>query len=223
MAAEGSDGSDLSNGDGSDAPADGRESLDVPEWVSELRRLYVEPKTRAKLRQEGAIAPQKRKLGLPGLRGSRRSGDGNGGDRAGGAHSTRSHAEQTDATEQAPPAPSEPIFTSTAAVPPPAVPPAELDAVHDGGSADGGSDTSDGQPQPIVEEQVGAWLNSYLVATGHAADDADAGAPAEDRLSADAAVDSHPAVPASGPIPPTPTGGAADSEAILAAEVSQPS
>ena len=43
-----------------------RGSLDVPEWVSELRRLYVEPKTRAKLRQEGAIAPQKRKLGLPG-------------------------------------------------------------------------------------------------------------------------------------------------------------
>ena len=51
---------------------DDRGSLDVPEWVSELRRLYVEPKTRAELRQEGVIAPQKRRLGLPGGRGSRR-------------------------------------------------------------------------------------------------------------------------------------------------------
>ena len=49
-----------------DGGAEGRGALDVPEWVSELRRLYVEPKTRASLRQQGAIAPQKRKLGLPG-------------------------------------------------------------------------------------------------------------------------------------------------------------
>ncbi|HET7819883.1 MAG TPA: hypothetical protein VFL10_00005, partial [Ornithinibacter sp.] len=66
MAADGRDGS------AAEGTMDGRGSLDVPEWVSELRRLYVEPKTRAKLRQEGVIAPQKRRLGLPSGRGSRR-------------------------------------------------------------------------------------------------------------------------------------------------------
>ena len=55
-----------------DGGAEGRGALDVPEWVSELRRLYVEPKTRASLRQQGGISPQKRKLGLPGGRASRR-------------------------------------------------------------------------------------------------------------------------------------------------------
>ena len=44
------------------------EALDVAEWVSELRRLYVEPKTRAEVHQESAIAPLKRKLRLRGPR-----------------------------------------------------------------------------------------------------------------------------------------------------------
>ena len=52
-----------------DAPGD--ESLDVAEWVSELRRLYVEPKTRAELREEGAMAPLRRKLRLRGPRRAR--------------------------------------------------------------------------------------------------------------------------------------------------------
>ena len=158
---------------GTQQPDDATKSLDVPEWVSELRRLYVEPQTRAKLRQEGAIAPQKRKLGLPGLRGSRRSGDGNGDERAGGAHSARSHsepAEPTDVSQPAPTTPHEPIFTSIAAVPPGQVPPAQPDPAFDGDGV-AGSDPSTVEPQPMVEEQVGAWLNSYLVATGHAADD----------------------------------------------------
>jgi hypothetical protein len=214
-------GAEESGAAGTNQPDDAPKALDVPEWVSELRRLYVEPKTRAKLRQEGAIAPQRRKLGLPGLRGSRRSGDGNGGDRAVGAHSIPSAPDQTDAWEQAqpapaeqlPPAPAEPIFTSTAAVPPSPVPPVGPEAGR-GDSAGPRSDGSHGEPQPIVEEQVGAWLNSYLEATGHAADDPDtgAGAPAEHRPSAEAAVESQAALPAAGPTTPPTTPGAASSE-----------
>ena len=37
-----------------DGGAEGRGALDVPEWVSELRQLYVEPKTRASLRPQAA-------------------------------------------------------------------------------------------------------------------------------------------------------------------------
>ena len=93
---------------------------------------------------------------------------------------------------QAPTAPSEPIFTSIAAVPPGRGPPADPDPVYDGrGVAE--PDVSEVEPQPIVEEQVGAWLNSYLVATGHAADDDDAEGPAEDGSSDAPVVDEAPA------------------------------
>ena len=47
-----------------------REAFDIPEWVSEVRRLYVEPKTRAQLREAG-LAPRQRRL--PGIRPSRRT------------------------------------------------------------------------------------------------------------------------------------------------------
>jgi hypothetical protein len=43
------DGSSAGTTDEGDA---GRDGFDVPEWVSEFRRLYVEPKTRAVVRQE---------------------------------------------------------------------------------------------------------------------------------------------------------------------------
>jgi hypothetical protein len=204
-------GVDEPDAGGTQQPDDATKSLDVPEWVSEIRRLYVEPQTRAKLRQEGGIAPQKRKLGLPGLRGSRRSGDGNGDERAGGAHSARSHsepAEPTDVSQPAQAAPHEPIFTSIAAVPPGTVPPARPDPAFDGDGA-AGSDPSKVEPPPMVEEQVGAWLNSYLEATGHAADDDAAEGRVEDATT-DASVAAEPAtLPAPGPMAPLGTAAAA--------------
>ncbi|HET6968689.1 MAG TPA: hypothetical protein VFI44_10445 [Ornithinibacter sp.] len=51
-------------------PGPTREAYDIPEWVSEVRRLYVEPKTRAKMREEGAGARHRR---LSGIRPSRRT------------------------------------------------------------------------------------------------------------------------------------------------------
>jgi hypothetical protein len=171
MAAEGSDGSDLSNGDGSDAPADGRESLDVPEWVSELRRLYVEPKTRAKLRQEGAITPQKRRRGLTGGRGSR--------------HEAPPATPATPAPGAAGPAVDDAATAGTPFVPE-AVRPALLEpadtvpAVAAMGAAAVAAPTEPlvdesgapyTPPGASVEEEVATWLTSYLVATGHAAVD----------------------------------------------------
>ena len=55
---------------GGAGPGLSREAYDIPEWVSEVRRLYVEPKTRAKMREEGAGARHRR---LPGIRPSRRT------------------------------------------------------------------------------------------------------------------------------------------------------
>ena len=222
-------GSGVEEPDAGDAqqPDDATKSLDVPEWVSELRRLYVEPQTRAKRRQEGSIAPQKRKLGLPGLRGSRRPGDGNGDDRAGGAHSARSHSEPVERTDMSQPAatpPPEPIFTSIAAVPPGQVTPARPDPAFEGdGVAE--SDLSKVEPQPLVEEQVGAWLNSYLVATGHAADDdaADDEA-AEGRVedaTTDATVVDDPQT-SSGPVPTAPIGRAGAADAAPSAHAGPP-
>ncbi|HET7762297.1 MAG TPA: hypothetical protein VFL46_08050, partial [Phycicoccus sp.] len=43
----------------------GRDGFDVPEWVSEFRRLYVEPKTRAVVRQEGNRRGRKTPLVRP--------------------------------------------------------------------------------------------------------------------------------------------------------------
>ncbi len=43
---------DFGAGRGLGRPDDERDPYDVPEWVSEFRRLYVEPKTRAALRDE---------------------------------------------------------------------------------------------------------------------------------------------------------------------------
>lgn len=51
-------------------PGPSREAYDIPEWVSEVRRLYVEPKTRAKIREESAGARHRR---LSGIRPSRRT------------------------------------------------------------------------------------------------------------------------------------------------------
>ena len=53
--ADGVDESTASDVGGPAAPdvderPDLREAYDIPEWVSEVRRLYVEPKTRARLR-----------------------------------------------------------------------------------------------------------------------------------------------------------------------------
>jgi len=36
----------------------------MQEWAAEIRRRYVEPKTRAMLREEGATTPRKRKRRL---------------------------------------------------------------------------------------------------------------------------------------------------------------
>ena len=49
-------------------PAEGAEhdALDVAEWVSELRRLYVEPTTRAEVQQEGAKALLRRRFHIGG-------------------------------------------------------------------------------------------------------------------------------------------------------------
>ena len=165
MAADGSGGSDLANGDGdgSGGPADGRESLDVPEWVSELRRLYVEPKTRAKLRQEGAITPQKRRRGLTGGRGSRREATpatpapGAGGPDVGG-DATAGTAFVPEAVR---PAPLEPGHNLPAALPLPSAA-----ALTEPLTDESGAPYI--PPGASVEEEVATWLTSYLVATGHA-------------------------------------------------------
>ena len=44
------------------------EPLDVAEWVSELRRLYVEPTTNAEQHRESGMAPLRRMLHLRGSR-----------------------------------------------------------------------------------------------------------------------------------------------------------
>jgi hypothetical protein len=163
MAAEGADGSNLSNGDGNDGPADGRGSLDVPEWVSELRRLYVEPKTRAKLRQEGAITPQKRRRGLTGGRGSRREdapatpAPGATGPAVGDAAT----AGTPFVPEAVRPAPLEPANNVPAAVPVASAAAPTEPLVDESGAPYS-------PPGASVEAEVATWLTSYLVATGHA-------------------------------------------------------
>lgn len=66
------DGDAVDESTASDDAARGptREAIDIPEWVSEVRRLYVEPKTRATLREEGEPSRYRR---LTGIRPSRRS------------------------------------------------------------------------------------------------------------------------------------------------------
>jgi len=149
--------------------ADARGSLDVPEWVSELRRLYVEPKTRASLRREGAIVPQKRKLGLPGGRGSRR-----GTTPAEAAAPGAQDGQPVDATVVAASLPSVAIQPTAPLEPTEATPVLE----------ESGEPYT--PPDANEEEKVATWLNSYLVATGHAADDG-----TEDATTNTAAVPSH--------------------------------
>ena len=185
--------------DGVDGPAgdgvvDNRGALDVPEWVSELRRLYVEPKTRAKLRQEGTIAPQKRRLGLPG---------GRGGSRRGSADAPAVPGRPTE--EQTARAAAVPVPVALEALRPPVFeqvdPPPLLD---ESGVPHTAADRTE-------EEKVSTWLTSYLVATGHAADDetaaVDTGEPGSDRspvvprastVPADHAGDTAAAAPADG-------------------------
>ena len=137
---------------------------------------------------------------------------GNNDDRAGGAHSARSHVEPahpTDVSQPAPTTPHEPIFTSIAAVPPGPLPATQPDPSFDGHGV-AGSDASTVEPQPMVEEQVGAWLNSYLVATGHAADDGPSEARVEDGTSDASVVDDPQTLSAPGPIARVGTAGAAD-------------
>ena len=138
-----------------DGAVDERGYLDVPEWVSELRRLYVEPKTRAKLRQEGVIAPQKRTLGLPVGRGSRRT-----------------------TAPAAVPAPDDtPVETTGSAVAPPLTAPEDLRPAPLEPTAlvplveDSGEPYT--PPGPAREEKVASWLTSYLGATGHPTGDDD--------------------------------------------------
>jgi hypothetical protein len=164
MAADGRDGS------AAEGTVDGRESLDVPEWVSELRRLYVEPKTRAKLRQEGVIAPQKRRLGLPSGRGSRRG------------------AVDAPVAPVAPAAGPAEQADRAVAVPAPVAPEALRPAVLAPTATTTLLDESGAPytpPDRSEEEKVATFLTTYLVATGHATGDepalAEPDEPATDR------------------------------------------
>lgn len=170
MAADGRDGS------AAEGTMDGRGSLDVPEWVSELRRLYVEPKTRAKLRQEGVIAPQKRRLGLPSGRGSRR-----GATDAPGAPVSPAASAPGAAEEQADRAVAVPAPVAPDSLRPAVLEPADTTPLLD----ESGAPYT--PPDRSEEDKVATFLTTYLVATGHATGDEPA--PAEPDTST--AVDPH--------------------------------
>ncbi len=132
------------------------EPLDVAEWVSELRRLYVEPTTNAEQHRESGMAPLRRMLHL---RGSRH---------------VEPSVESHPAAELSPMKPSPTSLRGLAQRPDPVSDPAEghpEPAVGDS-SAEARSEPIVGSPQ--VDEESGetegpssaAWLLSYLEATG---------------------------------------------------------
>ena len=211
--------------DGLDAASDtavARGSLDVPEWVSEMRRLYVEPKTRARMREEGVIAPQKRQRGLAGVR-SRRSAA-----RSDDAGQPAASALPGVPAEPGPPGPhgrtephehTEPVMVAderpAVSVPPTTdgpenVPSGRLETAPPDSPETPPADALETSPvdtlgdaPPTSQQDVSSWLSSYLTATGHGADDE--GRPAEvltEDFLADAGSDpisdqeAQPAVPA---------------------------
>ena len=150
---------------------DEHEALDVAEWVSELRRLYVEPKTRAEVQQESAIAPLKRKLRLRGPRRTPLPVDVEAGPQE---VSAPEPVEAAAAGPLGPPPPahepvtwdlkvdpasvSAPVAPAVDYAPPPPPPPAvALPDVHDAS-------------ERVEHQPAAAWLFSYLEATGHGPD-----------------------------------------------------
>ena len=142
------------------------EPLDVAEWVSELRRLYVEPTTNAEQHRESGMAPLRRMLHL---RGSRH---------------VEPSVESHPAPELSPMKPSPTSLRGLAQRADPVSDPAERHpepAASVTRLAEAGSEPIVGSPQ--VDEASGetedpssaAWLFSYLEATG--ASTKDEGAP----------------------------------------------
>ncbi len=177
-----------------DTGAEG-ESLDVTEWVSELRRLYVEPKTRAEIRQEGTFAPLKRKLHLPGSRRPALPADIEAGPPDPPATDP---GPATPPGSPDPPAP-EPTAAPPTAEPPPASAPAPAAVAPEVVPAPtpvAATPEVKSVATPDYDQPAAAWLFSYLQATGHgaelgdhrvvsptAADDADVdGSPPSDQM-----------------------------------------
>ncbi len=145
------------------------EALDVAEWVSELRRLYVEPKTRAEVHQESAIAPLKRKLRLRGPRRTPLPVD----VEAGPIDESPPEPVETAAPDSVePPAPAhEPVTwdlkVDPASVPAPVAP--AVDYAPPPPPAVAVPDSHDAS-EPVEHQPAAAWLFSYLEATGHGTD-----------------------------------------------------
>jgi hypothetical protein len=139
----------------------GRVSLDVSEWVSELRRLYVEPKTRAARRQEGEIAPQRSKRGRARGRGSARTADL-------APEPAAAAAESPDPVAVVAPAAPKDVTPT----PPPAIDPTPVVDESEEGYV---------PPGPTEEETVAAWLTSNLASTGRAVDESAAARGAGER------------------------------------------
>ena len=145
------------------------EALDITEWVSELRRLYVEPKTRAEVHQESAIAPLKRKLRLRGPRRTPLPVD----VEAGPIDESPPEPVETAAPDSVePPAPAhEPVTwdlkVDPASVPAPVVP--AVDHAPPPPPAVAVPDPLDAS-EPVEHQPAAAWLFSYLEATGHGTD-----------------------------------------------------
>ena len=173
-------------------PAEGAEhdALDVAEWVSELRRLYVEPTTRAGVQQEGGKALLRRKFHI-------------------GGPKRASPPVESDVPEQqlspmklspafvpgsphhpspgpVPPAPDTdvvpPVGDRTAILPAAPVPEGESERERDRANASTSAASEDAEGTGGTEgPSSAAWLLSYLEATGstttaghpEAADDVD--------------------------------------------------
>ena len=164
--------------------------------MSELRRLYVEPKTRAEIRQEGAFAPLKRKLHLPGSRRARPACRHRGGaagppsDGPGTRHPARLAASTSTRADRS--APDGRAATGVGARRPAAVAP----EVEPAPTPVAATPEVKSVATPDYDQPAAAWLFSYLQATGHgaelgdhrvvsptAADDADVdGSPPSDRM-----------------------------------------
>ena len=132
------------------------EPLDVAEWVSELRRLYVEPTTNAEQHRESGMAPLRRMLHL---RGSRH---------------VEPSVESHPAPELSPLKPSPTSLRGLAQRPDPVSDPAEEHPESAPGDDSGGAGAEPILGSPQVDEESGetegpssaAWLLSYLEARG---------------------------------------------------------
>jgi hypothetical protein len=136
-----------------------------------MRRLYVEPKTRAKLREEGVITPQKRQRGLSGVR-ARRSAASAAGDAAAVAPVVDPVAVTAPLAADA----LRPALPSDGDRTPSGDPPSGLGALYDRPevAASGAGEAATASVEPVTEKEVSSWLSSYLSATGHDGEEPDA-------------------------------------------------